>query len=75
MNIGCHVSIAKGIDKAPEIAGGWAVKRYRFLPIRLLDTYCGDKRETAKNFRNGVKIRYQSSLCPCSLLYQSGFKK
>ena len=35
MNIGAHVSIAKGIENAPELAGELGCEAMQILPIRL----------------------------------------
>lgn len=56
MNIGCHISIAKGIDKAPEIADGFGCEAMQIFthspsggPIANISA------ETAKNFKAELK--------------------
>lgn len=56
MNIGAHVSIAKGIDKAPEIAAKWGCEAMQIFthspqggPIAEISD------ESAKNFKSAVK--------------------
>ena len=56
MNIGCHISIAKGIDKAPEIAKNLGCEAMQIFthspsggPVADIST------ETAKNFKVAIK--------------------
>lgn len=56
MNIGCHVSIAKGIDKAPEIAGGLGCEAIQIFTHSPSGGSISDiSAETAKNFKAEVK--------------------
>ena len=56
MNIGCHVPIAKGIEKAPEMAAKWGCEAMQIFThppqggrIPELDA------ETVKNFKAEIK--------------------
>ena len=51
MNIGCHVPISKGLDKAPEIAGEWGCEVMQiFTHLPSGGSYCGDKRGDCEKF-------------------------
>ena len=70
MNIGCHISIAKGIEKAPELAGELgceAMQIFTHSPSGGPITEISE--ETAKNFKDGIKIWNQSCLYPRPLLH------
>lgn len=56
MNIGCHVPISKGIDKAPEIAGEWGCEALQIFTHSPSGGHIADiNDETAKNFQAGIK--------------------
>lgn len=64
MNIGCHISIAKGIDKAPEIAGDLGCEAMQIFTHSPSGGPIADiTAETAKNFKiaikkNNIKVVY-----------------
>lgn len=56
MNIGCHVSIAKGIDKAPETAGNLGCEAMQIFTHSPSGGQVADiSKETADNFKTRVK--------------------
>jgi len=56
MNIGCHISIAKGIDKAPEIAKSLGCEAMQIFTHSPSGGPIADiSAETAKNFKVAVK--------------------
>ena len=56
MNIGCHVPISKGLDKAPEIAGEWGCEVMQiFTHLPSGGPIAEISEETAKNFKDGIK--------------------
>ena len=56
MNIGCHISIAKGIEKAPEIAGEWGCEAIQiFTRSPSGGSFSPISEETAKMFKKNCK--------------------
>ena len=56
MNIGCHVSIAKGIDKAPEIASEWGCEAMQiFTHSPSGGSFSPIPEETAKSFQENCR--------------------
>ena len=56
MNIGCHVSIAKGIEKSPELAGGWGCEAMQiFTRSPSGGAFSPIAEETAKLFKENCK--------------------
>ena len=68
MNIGCHVPISRGVDKAPEIAAKWGCEAMQIFthspsggPIAEISD------ETANNFKVGIK-KYSIDFVPTIIL-------
>ena len=56
MNIGCHVPISRGVDKAPEIASEWGCEAMQIFTHSPQGGPISDiSEETAKNFKDSIK--------------------